>query len=166
MYFHKPGKAMTAKNRTRVNPRSQACLIHGVTAEPESESGLGRRAKLYCIRVNKDSVSKPAAKAVTPKATKATKAIRKTRTAKIKTVTSQTPTADILDKIHTVLATPDPVPAPAALTIPAVTIAPPAPEVAPVAAPVAATPAPAVAPEVAPVVEAAPVAPEAAPVAS
>jgi hypothetical protein len=153
MYFHKPGKALIAANRTRVNPRSEVCLIHGVTAEPNSDSGLGRRAKLYCLRVNKDNVSKPAVKV---KAVKAVKAPRKARTPK---VTSQTPTADALDAIHKVLATPDPVPA---LTVPAVTIAPsPAPVSAPVPpTPVEANPAPApvapaaVTPEAAPAVEA------------
>lgn len=133
MYFHKPGQPLTAKNRTRVNPRSQVCLIEGVTAEPDSESGLGRRALLFCLRVNKDSIVKPSVK--TPKATKAP---RKTRTP---ASTSQTPTADVLDKIHADLAAPVP-----ALTVPAVTITPevtpaPAPEVTP--APVAETPAPA-----------------------
>ena len=115
----------------RVNPRSQVCLIDGVTAEPDSESGLGRRALLYCLRVNKDNVSKPVTKASTPKATIA-KAPRKARTPKS---TSQTPTADALDKIHAALAAPEPTPA---VTVPAVTITPevtpaPAPEVAPVA---------------------------------
>ena len=141
MFFHKPGSKPCKANRTRVNPRSQVVLIHDVTAEPESESGLGRRALLYCLRVNKDSVTATPRKASTPKVGKAPR--------KVKTVisTSQTPTADVLDKIHAALATSDPVPAPA-LTVPAVTIAP---EVTPAPAPVAETSVPEAAPAVAPV---------------
>ena len=91
----------------RVNPRSRVCLVKGVTAEPNSTTGLGRRALVYCLRENKDNVSKPTVKTATPKAAKAT---RKARTPK---ATSQTPTADALDAIHKALATPDPVvPAP------------------------------------------------------
>src|ERR1039458_1496462 len=59
------------KKILRVNPRSRVCLVKGVTAEPNSTTGLGRRALVYCLRVNKDSVSKPAAKAVAPAAVKA-----------------------------------------------------------------------------------------------
>ena len=122
----------------RVNPRSQVVLIHGVTAEPDSESGLGRRALVYCLRVNKDNVSKAAPK---DNAVVAPKAARKTRTPKD---ASQTPTSDALDAIHKALVTPDPVsipvpPAvePVALTVPVVTIV-------PVPAVVEATPAPVV----------------------
>jgi hypothetical protein len=120
-----------------------------VTAEPNSESGLGRRANLYALRVNKDSISKPTAKVAAPKAARKPRAV--------KTSTSQTPTADALDKIHAALAAPEP----ASVTVPAVTIAPeatpaPAPEVTP-------TPAPEAAPVAA--VEAAP-APVAEPVAT
>jgi len=144
MYFHKPGKAISKATRTRVNPRSQVCLIDGVTAEPNSESGLGRRALLYCLRENKGNVSKPAVKV------KVAKAPRKARTPKN---TSQTPTADLLEKIHTDLATPTPALPPETVTVPAVTIAP-----EPVKAPE--TPAPAPAPETAPAAPAAAVTPE------
>lgn len=126
------------KKIQRVNPRSEVVLVKGVTAEPDSASGLGRRSLVYCLRINKGSI-KPS---VTPKATKAP---RKARTPKAATSTSQTPTADALDKIHAALAAPDPTPA---VTVPAVTITP--------------EPAPAPAPEVTPTPEAAPVA-EAAP---
>jgi hypothetical protein len=143
----------------RARPNSVIVNVRGVTAEPNSESGLGRRANLYALRVNKDSISKPAPKASAPKATKAT---RKPRAVKATASTSQTPTADALDKIHAALAAPEPTPA---LTVPAVTIAPPVVE----AAPAPETPAPAPAPEAAPVAETpAPAAPvtETAPVAS
>jgi hypothetical protein len=132
MFFHKQGKRIVAANRTTANPRSLMLVVRGVTAEPNSESGLGRRATLYCLRAKGASVKH------------ATVAPRKARTPK---ATSQTPTSDALDKIHAALAAPTPELAPAAVTIPAVTIAPaPAPEAAP--APVAETPAPA--PEAAP----------------
>lgn len=143
MYFHKPGKPLIAKNRTRVNPRSEIVLVKGVTSEPNSESGLGRRALLYCLRINKGSIKAP--KASTPKVAKV-KVARKARTPKS---TSQTPTADALDRIHAALATPEPTPA---VTVPAVTIAPEAP------APAPAEVAPA-APVAEPVAEAAPAAP-------
>lgn len=156
MYLHVPGKTPSVSTRTRVNPRSEIVLIRGVTAEPDSEKGLGRRALLYCLRVNKDNIKAPKVK--TPKAVKApkvktpkVKVPRKVRTPKS---TSQTPTADTLDRIHAALATPDPVTAPA-LTVPAVTIAP---EVTPAPAPdpVVEVPAPVETP--APVAEPAPVA--------
>ena len=136
MYFHKPGTPITAGNRTRVNPRSEVCLIHGVTAEPNSESGLGRRAKLYCLRVNKDTVSKPAPKVKAVKVQDITVKRKYTRKA------SQTPTADALDAIHKALVTPDPV------LIPAVTIAPEVTPEVPVTPPVPVTPVPVIAPEV------------------
>lgn len=166
MYFHKSGKPESKATRTRVNPRSLVCLIHGVTAEPNSESGLGRRALVYCLRVNKDSVTNSAPKAITPKAIVAPKATRKARTPKN---TSQTPVSDALDRMHAVLAAPEV--APAALTVPAVTIAPPVPEVAPEVPSAVNTPAPVSEPiaetpalEASPVVaEASAPAPEAAP---
>lgn len=138
MYLHKEGKPLISKNRIRVNPRSQVCLIDGVTAEPDSESGLGRRALLYCLRINKDSVSKAPRATSTPKATKAP------RKAKATAPVSQTPTADALDKIHAALAAPDPAPA---VVVPAVTITPeatpaPTPEVTPEATPATAEVAP------------------------
>ena len=113
------------------------------TAEPDSKSGLGRHANLYALRSKGVTSHVPAVKpSSTPNAVKAP---RKARTPKS---TSQTPTADTLDKIHDILAQPS-TPTPA-LTVPAVTIAPeaPAPAPAPVAveapAPVAeAAPAPA-----------------------
>ncbi|VVB52419.1 Uncharacterised protein [uncultured archaeon] len=144
MYLHKEGKPLISKWRTRINPRSQVVLIDGVTAEPDSESGLGRRALLYCLRVNKDNVSKAPRATSTPKV----KATRKPRVAKTSAPESQTPTADALDKIHAALAAPSP-----AVTVHAVTIAP---EATPAPAPVTPTPEPA--PEAAPAaaVEAAP----------
>ena len=140
------------KKILRVNPRSRVCLVKGVTSEPNSTTGLGRRSLVYCLRVNKDSVSKPAAKAVAPAAVKAAVAPKTTAPKAVRTPRapkSQTPTADTLDLIHDALAAPDPVApvspvieqAPVALTVPAIVIAPPvaAPEAAPVApAPVAA----------------------------
>lgn len=140
----------------RARPNSLLINVRGVTAEPNSESGLGRRANLFALRVNKDSISKPAPKASAPKATKAA---RKVRTPKVTASTSQTPTADALDKIHEALAAPTP-----ALTVPAVTIAPEA-TPAPAPAPVAPAPAPEAAPAAAVTPEAAP-APVAAPVAT
>jgi hypothetical protein len=116
----------------RARPNSLLINVRGVTAEPNSESGLGRRANLYALRSKGVTSHAPVAKpASTPKAVKV-KAPRKVRTPKS---TSQTPTADVLDKIHAALATPEPAPA---LTVPAVTIAPeaPAPAPAPEAAPV------------------------------
>ena len=109
----------------RVNPRSEVVVIRGVTAEPNSERGLGRRADLFCLRVNKDSIKVPniSAKPATVKA--GTK--------------SQTPTSDALDKIHAALAAPEPIPA--AVTVPAVTIAPTVVETAPEAPPVVNVPA-------------------------
>ena len=125
------------------------------TAEPDSESGLGRRATLYALRAKGASVKHAT---VVPPKTSAKPATVKTSAPKSKTsaktsTKSQTPTADALDKIHAALAAPEP--APAAVTIPAVTIAPPVVETAPApeVAPVAETPAPA-----APVTETAPVA--------
>ena len=117
----------------RVNPRSKAVLVKGVTAEPNSTTGLGRRAKVYCLRVNKGSVSKPAPKAVKAVAPKAP---RKART--VKTPGDATSAATkTYEAIKDILAQPTPAPAsvpaasapvaepvPAAVTVPAVTIAP------------------------------------------
>jgi hypothetical protein len=129
MYFHKPGKRIVAVNRTKANPRSLMILVRGVTAEPNSESGLGRRATLYALRAKGASVKHAN---IAPKASTKTS---KTSAPKAKTSTkSQTPTSDALDRIHAALAAPEP--APAAVTVPAVTIAPEAPApVAPEAAP-------------------------------
>ena len=138
MFFHKKGKRCVAANRTTANPRSIIVQVRGVTAEPNSKSGLGRRANLYALR----------SKGVTSKATPATSAPKATRKAKAPASTSQTPTADALDKIHAALAAPEPTPS---VTVPAVTITPevtPAPAATP--EPVAETPAPA--PEAAPAV--------------
>jgi hypothetical protein len=130
------------KKIVRVNPRSEVVIVKGVTAEPNSETGLGRRGLVYCLRVNKGSIKMP--KASTPKVAKAP---RKARTPKS---TSQTPTADALDKIHAALAAPEP-----AVTVPAVTIAPEAPAPAPaeVAPAPVAEPVAEVAPAPAPVAE-------------
>jgi hypothetical protein len=137
----------------RARPNSLIVNVRGVTAEPNSESGLGRRANLYALRSKGVTSHAPVAKpASTPKAVKAP---RKARTPKS---TSQTPTADKLDAIHAILAQPS-TPTPA-LTVPAVTIAPEVPAPAPEAAP-----APVAVEAPAPVAEAAP-APEAAPVAT
>jgi hypothetical protein len=154
MYFHTTGKRAIAANRTRVNPRSEFCIVAGVTAEPDSASGLGRRALVYCLRVNKGNVSKPTAKTDAPaKVASAPKATRKPRTPKTSASTSQTPTADALDKIHRALMAPDTATAPEtkapeALTVEAVKIVPP---VAPETVKAPETPAPVEsAPEVAP----------------
>jgi hypothetical protein len=149
MFFHKQGKRIVAANRTKANPRSTMLVVRGVTAEPNSESGLGRRATLYCLRAKGASVKHAT---VAPKAS-AKPAVKAKASAKISTK-SQTPVSDALDKIHAALATPDPVPATPTLTVPAVTIAPeatPAPviPVAPAPEPVAETPAPVI-PEAAP----------------
>jgi hypothetical protein len=141
MYSHKPGKPLVAKNRTRVNPHSQVVLIPNVTAEPESENGLGRRALLYCLRVNKDSVLATPRKAITSKVAKTPRKVKTTA------ITSQTPTADVLDQIHKDLATPTPVLAPETppvLTVPVVSITP---DPIPVEVPVSITPEPTPAPE-------------------
>jgi hypothetical protein len=135
--------------KVRARPTSIMIQVSGVTAEPNSESGLGRRATLYALRAKGAGVKHVAA---TPKVTKTS---TKTSTK------SQTPTSDALDRIHAALAAPEP--APAAVTVPAVTIAPeatPAPATPVAPAPVAETPAPAtpVAPApVAPVLETVPV---------
>jgi hypothetical protein len=140
----------------RARPNSLIVNVRGVTAEPNSESGLGRRANLYALRAKGVTSHVPAVKpvkATAPKVAKV-KVARKARTPKS---TSQTPTADVLDKIHAALATPEPAPA---LTVPAVTIAPEAP--APAPAPAEVAPA---APVAEPVAEVAPApAPVAAPV--
>ena len=47
MFYHKQGKRIVAANGTHANPRSTMLVVRGVTAEPNSESGLGRRATLY-----------------------------------------------------------------------------------------------------------------------
>jgi len=126
MWLHKQvGKKLV---RTRLNPRSIMVGVRGVTAEPNSEKGLGRRAELFSLR-SKGVISHDAPVAKAPKAVKDTTKVKRKYTRKVVS-TSQTPTADILDKIHAALA-PDPVPAPA-LTVPAVTIVP---EVAPAPAP-------------------------------
>ena len=141
------GKALTKDGCTtlclrnflkRDNARKGKSLIvkvKGVTAEPNSESGLGRRKDLYCLRVNKDSISTP------------TQKIRKVRTPK--STGCSTPDYEAM---KAAICTPSPEPAPASVTIPVATFAPeatPAP-VTPVApAPVAETPAP-VTPEAAP----------------
>jgi len=155
MYLHAEGKPCISKHRTRVNPRSQVCLVDGVTAEPDSESGLGRRAALFRLR---SVAAKDHSKDKAPKA----KAPRK---AKVK---AENVSETIEAEAKKILAEP---------TV-AVTITPAAPETAPViptapveTAPVAATPAPAPAPEVevslanetpaAPVAETAPVVPTA-----
>lgn len=141
MYIHKAGVPLISKNRVRVNPRSEVCLIEGVTAQPDSESGLGRRALLYCLRVNKNNVNKPKKNTL-----KVVKASRKARVSKDINPPS---VADTLDKIHAALVAPDPSPIITAVTI--------TPEAAPVSVsdPVTETVPEPVA-EIAPSVEAAP----------
>ena len=136
--------------------------VNGLYAEPLSKNGLGRKAFMLALRdgftpektVAVAKVSKPVEaktetttatpakrkytrKAKTAKTVKATpaKAKRKyTRKATVPTGTSQTPMADALDKIHAVLAAPDPAPV---ATVPVVDV--PAPAPAPVAIPAPAT---------------------------
>lgn len=118
---------------------SEIVSVRGVTAEPNSESGLGRRANLYALRSKGVTPHVPAVKPVkvsTPKTAK----VKTPRTPKS---TSQTPTADALDRIHAMLATPDPVTPVPALTVPVVTIAPEAPVAVPEAAPAPVVEAPA-----------------------
>jgi len=126
MYLHVEGKPCISKYRTRVNPRSMVVEVKGVTAEPDSESGLGRRAGLFRLR------SVPAKDHADDKAP--SKAPRK--------VSIKTTVAETIEAAKAILAEPAAV----------VTIAPaPAPvePVIPVApAPVAEVPAPAPAPEV------------------
>ena len=109
MYFHKKGERIIAANRTQANPRSIIIAIRGITAESNSKKGLGRRALLFSLRAGKDT-------AVTAVTKVAKVAKEKTPISK-----SQTPTADKLDAIHAILATPEIIPS---LTIPAVTITP------------------------------------------
>jgi hypothetical protein len=145
----------------RACPNSVIVNVRGVTAEPNSESGLGRRANLYALRAKGVTSHVPAVKpvkATAPKTAKVSTAKVKTPRA-VRTPKSQTPTADKLDAIHAILAQPS-TPTPA-LTVPAVVIAPEAPAPAPEAAPAPAAPVA----EVAPAAPAAPVA-ETAPVAS
>ena len=147
--------------------------IESMYAEPLSNKGLGRKAYMYQLRDGftpektvavtrvsvpveaKDETATPAPakrkytrKAKTVKTVKATpvKAKRKyTRKATVTTGTSQTPTADTLDKIHAALAAPTPAlppetPAPAAVNVPVVDIPAPAPVAAPTPAPAAPAP--------------------------
>lgn len=130
-----------------VNSYSLVVEVKGVTAEPDSDSGLGRRATLYRLRavVAKDhSVAKATPKApIEAKAVSVAKAPRKARKAK---VTAKA----MINEAKAILAEPTTV----------LTIAP-APEVVPVAE----IPAPAPAPEVeVAIANEAPAAPEVAPV--
>jgi len=174
MYLHKPGKKASVASRTRINPRSQVCEVVGLTAEPDSKKGLGRRGKVYCLRVNKDNAKIKAAveafkasqepMGVNPRKVKKAKpakvqAVKRKYTRKVVS-TSQTPTADKLDAIHAALSAPE-----SSMTVPAVKIEPapaPAPETAPVTPPVIEAPATSTLPlaslEPTPVPEAAPVA--------
>ena len=151
MYLHKQGKPLISKWRTRVNARSQVVLIDGVTAEPDSASGLGRRALLYRLRSVPAKVhAKPVKTVKAPKV----KATRKPRTPKTDKggLSEGTKT---YEAIKDILATPTP----------AVTIAPVPATPAPVipTAPVETVPAPAPEAPAAAVETPAPVAPEAAP---
>ena len=158
------GKALTKDGCTtlclrnflkRDNARKGKSLIvkvKGVTAEPNSKSGLGRRKDLYCRRVDKDSISNS-----TPKAP------RKSRTPK----STGCSTTDY-EAMKEAICNPSPVTTPeapvASLVVNVATITPEA-TPAPVIAPVVENPTPVAAPETAPVV-AAPVPAEIAPVAS
>lgn len=128
MYFHKPGKALVAKNRTGKNPKSLMVHITGVTAEPNSKSGMGRRADLFCTRENAGKTRKvrKATVAKVPKAPKAPKA-----PADLSAATKQ------YEEIKNILAQPSPAVAPevpsAPVSVPVVTIAP---EATPAPAPV------------------------------
>jgi hypothetical protein len=108
MYFHKEGKRPIAENRTKANPRSTVLILKDVTSEPNSDSGLGRRAYLYSLRATA-SVKRATTTKTTDKPSK-----------------SQTPTADALDKIKAALLD---TPSTAPVTVPAVTITPEAPSV-------------------------------------
>ena len=140
MWFHGKGKPCVSANRTTANPRSLMVKVRGVTAEPVGEKGLGRRAGLYALRA-KGVTSHVAPVVKAPKAVKTPKVqatVKRKYTRKVVS-TSQTPTADVLDKIHAALAAPDPAPA---LIVPAVKIAPEA-VPAPAPDPVVEVPAPA-----------------------
>jgi hypothetical protein len=114
-------------------------LVEGTLAEPASKSGLGRKQFVYALRNGVPARSTPPARKSTPRKA----------TAKNSGDVSQTPTADTLDKIHEILATPavtivpEPTPAPATET-PAPVVAETTPEPAPAPAPETVTaPAPA-----------------------
>lgn len=111
MYFHKEGKPLIAKFRTKANPKSNIVILKDVTSEPNSDSGLGRRAYLYSLRAN----------ASVKRATKTTKT----------TATS----GDVSDATKQYEETKAILTAPTVI-VPAVTITP---EVAPAPAPVAET---------------------------
>jgi hypothetical protein len=153
MYFHKEGKRPIAANRTKANPRSNIVILRGVTSEPNSENGLGRRAYVYSLRAN--APAKTAVKAAAPSTP------RKARKAKTATVTAPSGVSDATQKyeeLKAILAAPStPVPVekpaeqPATVTVPAVTITPEA-TPAPVT-PVAPAPAPEAAPVVPPVAQ-------------
>jgi hypothetical protein len=66
------GKVASPK---KLSAKSFVVPVKGVTADPESESGLGRRATLYRLRsvAAKDHTPKAKSKATTPKASKAVK---------------------------------------------------------------------------------------------
>jgi len=133
---------------SRIRPNSTIVNVRGVTAEPNSESGLGRRANLYALRAKGVTSQVPAAKPVAKPVKTSTPKTVKVKTPRTpRTPKSQTPMADTLDKIHEILAQPIPT-----LTVPALVIAPEAPAPAPETAPApVAVEAPA-----APVAEAAP----------
>lgn len=150
MYLHKEGKPLISKWRTRVNARSQVVLVEGVTAEPDSESGLGRRALLYRLRSVPAKVHAKPAK-VAPKA----KAPRKARTPKTAPGDVSESTKQY-EEIKAILAAPTPAvtitptpevapviptaPAPVAVEVPAPAPEAPAAEVVPVAETPALTP--------------------------
>jgi hypothetical protein len=129
MYLHAEGKPCVSANRTRTNPRSQVVEVKGVTAEPDSESGLGRRATLFRLR------------SVPAKDHTATKAPRKAKVkATIATAKATIEAAKAILAEPAAVVTIAPAPAPVAPVIPTAPVE---------AAPVAETPAPA--PEVQPI---------------
>jgi hypothetical protein len=122
----------------RNNPKSVIVLQRGITADPQSKNGLGRRALVYALRARVGSGRTSAA--VTPKATTTPKATRKSK----KSTGDLTQATQTYEDIKAALTAP--VVEVTAVTVPAVTVTPELPVTAPVAetpAPVAETPAPA-----------------------
>ena len=152
MYFHKEGKRLIAANRTKANPQSNIVILGGVTSEPNSEKGLGRRAYVYSLRVNAP-VNADVASSTPRKARK----VRKSRTATVTAPSDVSVETKRYEELKAILATPSaplpvekPAEQPVTVTVPAVTITL-TPEAAPVPV-IPADPAPAPAPEAAPVV--------------
>ncbi len=76
-FFHREGAPLTEANRTGPNPDSVVCVVEGMTADPDSARGLGRRAVVFCLRVNLGKVNTAAKAAAKPAAKAAAKPVAK-----------------------------------------------------------------------------------------